>query len=171
MKRINKLIRGTVFEIIVLISVVTASYFVWDNLDLEEARNMAYAYSNYNANLNLQINNNIDSLVAYNENNNIDLSIYNSNKIEKKYTLYIRVNKLNTTVDLNYIKVYYNNNEYSINDLYVFDKGDYKYYKLVSDSIDSKDNERLKVSIYLSDDAPSTQINKEFNFNFYVEER
>lgn len=170
MEKINKSIRQIVIEMIFIIMLVIVTYFVWDNLDNSILRKEAYAYSTYNANLNLKVNDNLNNILAFSSDNNVNLSIYNHNKVEKKYVLYIRINKEKTTIDTNYVKLSYLDNTYNLKDLDSFDKGIYSYYKLYTDTVNSKETNLMDLSLYLSEDTPNSESSKDLLFNFQVEE-
>ena len=112
MKTINKRITEYILEIIFLILIIIVTNIIWKNLS---------------------INN-------YNINNQIYLTIDNTKKQDKSYTLYLKV--LNNTTDF---KININNNIENINNLEKHKEGNEIYYKIDSSNIESNNKKDYKL--------------------------
>ena len=166
MKKIDRLIGQLSLEIVCITFMIIITYFMWGKFENKAAMSEAYAYSNYKMNLNLKINN--DIFLAHENKENVNISIENYNKVEKEYNLYIRIDKEETTLDIDCLKLLFFNSVYNFNDLYSFDKGMYKYYKIYNNKISGKNKDIYEISILL--DSNNMCANKNLAFNFEVEE-
>lgn len=175
MKKIDRQIRSIVFEIVVLITFLFVSYNVWDNFNFEEQARIAYAYSNFQTNLILKMEKNIDSLVIMSDDvaskyNNITFNVLNINNVSKSYNLYIKYDIINSDLNKDYLKISYNNKISNLADLDSFVKGNYIYYKINKSTIDKKSNNKYDFNLYLSTETPSSEFNRHASLDFYVEE-
>ena len=125
MKTINKRITEYILEIIFLILIIIVTNIIWKNLSINNYKTTAYTSSNL-------------ILDIKNINNQIYLTIDNTKKQDKSYTLYLKV--LNNTTDF---KININNNIENISNLEKHKEGNEIYYKIDSSNIESnnkKDN-------------------------------
>ena len=127
MKTINKRITEYILEIIFLILIIIVTNIIWKNLSINNYKTTAYTSSN----LILDIKNN---------NNQIYLTIDNTKKQDKSYTLYLKV--LNNTTDF---KININNNIENINNLEKHKEGNEIYYKIDSSNIESNNKKDYKL--------------------------
>lgn len=171
--RINKLISHLVMEMVMLVAAIIGTYFVWDNIDMENEAKMAYAYSNYDARLTLNTKNSIEALIPESDDdaeNNVILSLANSNSIIKKYDLYFVYNNKVSQLNKDYIKISLNGNAHYLNELESYESGMFTYYKLESSSIKKKSDKDLNIKIYLAIETPNSEQGKTASFTFNVEE-
>lgn len=113
MKTINKRITEYILEIIFLILIIIITNIIWNNLSINNYKTTAYTSSNL-------------ILDIKNINNQIYLTIDNTKKQDKSYTLYLKV--LNNTTDF---KININNN------IEKHKEGNEIYYKIDSSNIES----------------------------------
>ena len=119
MKTINKRITEYILEIIFLILIIIVTNIIWKNLSISNYKTTAYTSSNL-------------ILDIKNINNQIYLTIDNTKKQDKSYTLYLKV--LNNTTDF---KININNNIENISNLEKHKEGNEIYYKIDSSNIES----------------------------------
>ena len=119
MKTINKRITEYILEIIFLILIIIVTNIIWKNLNINNYKTTAYTSSNL-------------ILDIKNINNQIYLTIDNTKKQDKSYTLYLKV--LNNTTDF---KININNNIENISNLEKHKEGNEIYYKIDSSNIES----------------------------------
>ena len=121
MKTINKRITEYILEIIFLILIIIVTNIIWKYLSINNYKTTAYTSSNL-------------ILDIKNINNQIYLTIDNTKKQDKSYTLYLKV--LNNTTDF---KININNNIENINNLEKHKEGNEIYYKIDSSNIETLD--------------------------------
>lgn len=153
--KINRIISQLVIEIIIITITIIGTYFIWDRLDYETQAKMAYAYSNYDARLTLNI--------TENDNNSI-ISIGNSNSITKEYELYLKINKVENKIYKDYIMVCFDENNYSLNDFNSFEKGNYIYYIIEKGTIKRKSKLDSSIKVYLLNNTQINEENTQFNY-------
>lgn len=127
MKTINKRITEYILEIIFLILIIIVTNIIWKNLNINNYKTTAYT----SGNLILDIKN---------INNQIYLTIDNTKKQDKSYTLYLKV--LNNTTDF---KININNNIENISNLEKHKEGNEIYYKIDSSNIESNNKKDYKL--------------------------
>lgn len=127
MKTINKRITEYILEIIFLILIIIVTNIIWKNLSINNYKTTAYTSSNL-------------ILDIKNINNQIYLTIDNTKKQDKSYTLYLKV--LNNTRDF---KININNNIENISNLEKHKKGNEIYYKIDSSNIESNNKKDYKL--------------------------
>lgn len=127
MKTINKRITEYILEIIFLILIIIVTKIIWKNLSINNYKTTAYTSSNL-------------ILDIKNINNQIYLTIDNTKKQDKSYTLYLKV--LNNTTDF---KININNNIENINNLEKHKEGNEIYYKIDSSNIESNNKKDYKL--------------------------
>lgn len=127
MKTINKRITEYILEIIFLILIIIVTNIIWKNLSISNYKTTAYTSSNL-------------ILDIKNINNQIYLTIDNTKKQDKSYTLYLKV--LNNTTDF---KININNNIENINNLEKHKEGNEIYYKIDSSNIESNNKKDYKL--------------------------
>lgn len=127
MKTINKRITEYILEIIFLILIIIVTNIIWKNLSINDYKTTAYTSSNL-------------ILDIKNINNQIYLTIDNTKKQDKSYTLYLKV--LNNTTDF---KININNNIENISNLEKHKEGNEKYYKIDSSNIESNNKKDYKL--------------------------
>lgn len=127
MKTINKRITEYILEIIFLILIIIVTNIIWKNLSINNYKTTAYT----SGNLILDIKN---------INNQIYLTIDNTKKQDKSYTLYLKV--LNNTTDF---KININNNIENISNLEKHKEGNEIYYKIDSSNIESNNKKDYKL--------------------------
>lgn len=127
MKTINKRITEYILEIIFLILIIIVTNIIWKNLSINNYKTTAYTSSNL-------------ILDIKNINNQIYLTIDNTKKQDKSYTLYLKV--LNDTTDF---KININNNIENINNLEKHKEGNEIYYKIDSSNIESNNKKDYKL--------------------------
>ena len=118
MKTINKRITEYILEIIFLILIIIVTNIIWKNLSINNYKTTAYTSSNL-------------ILDIKNINNQIYLTIDNTKKQDKSYTLYLKV--LNNTTDF---KININNNIENISNLEKHKEGNEIYYKIDSSKLE-----------------------------------
>lgn len=127
MKTINKRIIEYILEIIFLILIIIVTNIIWKNLSINNYKTTAYTSSNL-------------ILDIKNINNQIYLTIDNTKKQDKSYTLYLKV--LNNTTDF---KININNNIENISNLEKHKEGNEIYYKIDSSNIESNNKKNYKL--------------------------
>lgn len=127
MKTINKRITEYILEIIFLILIIIVTNIIWNNLSINNYKTTAYTSSNL-------------ILDIKNINNQIYLTIDNTKKQDKSYTLYLKV--LNNTTDF---KININNNIENISNLENYKEGNEIYYKIDSSNIESNNKKDYKL--------------------------
>lgn len=127
MKTINKRITEYILEIIFLILIIIVTNIIWKNLNINNYKTTAYTSSNL-------------ILDIKNINNQIYLTIDNTKKQDKSYTLYLKV--LNNTTDF---KINNNNNTENISNLEKHKEGNEIYYKIDSSNIESNNKKDYKL--------------------------
>lgn len=127
MKTINKRITEYILEIIFLILIIIVTNIIWKNLSINDYKTTAYTSSNL-------------ILDIKNINNQIYLTIDNTKKQDKSYTLYLKV--LNNTTDF---KININNNIENISNLEKHKEGNEIYYKIDSSNIESNNKKDYKL--------------------------
>lgn len=127
MKTINKRITEYILEIIFLILIIIVTNIIWKNLSINNYKTTAYTSSNL-------------ILDIKNINNQIYLTIDNTKKQDKSYTLYLKV--LNNTTDF---KININNSIENISDLEKHKEGNEIYYKIDSSNIESNNKKDYKL--------------------------
>lgn len=127
MKTINKRITEYILEIIFLILIIIVTNIIWKNLSINNYKTTAYTSSNL-------------ILDIKNINNQIYLTIDNTKKQDKSYTLYLKV--LNNTTDF---KININNNLENISNLEKHKEGNEIYYKIDSSNIESNNKKDYKL--------------------------
>ncbi len=127
MKTINKSITEYILEIIFLILIIIVTNIIWKNLSINNYKTTAYTSSNL-------------ILDIKNINNQIYLTIDNTKKQDKSYTLYLKV--LNNTRDF---KININNNIENISNLEKHKEGNEIYYKIDSSNIESNNKKDYKL--------------------------
>lgn len=127
MKTINKRITEYILEIIFLILIIIVTNIIWKNLSINNYKTTAYTSSNL-------------ILDIKNINNQIYLTIDNTKKQDKSYTLYLKV--LNNTRDF---KININNNIENISNLEKHKERNEIYYKIDSSNIESNNKKDYKL--------------------------
>lgn len=127
MKTINKRITEYILEIIFLILIIIVTNIIWNNLSINNYKTTAYTSSNL-------------ILDIKNINNQIYLTIDNTKKQDKSYTLYLKV--LNNTTDF---KININNNIENISNLEKHKEGNEIYYIIDSSNIESNNKKDYKL--------------------------
>lgn len=127
MKTINKRITEYILEIIFLILIIIVTNIIWKNLSINDYKTTAYTSSNL-------------ILDIKNINNQIYLTIDNTKKQDKSYSLYLKV--LNNTRDF---KININNNIENISNLEKHKEGNEIYYKIDSSNIESNNKKDYKL--------------------------
>ena len=120
MKTINKRITEYILEIIFLILIIIVTNIIWKYLSINNYKTTAYTSSNL-------------ILDIKNINNQIYLTIDNTKKQDKSYTLYLKV--LNNTTDF----------KININNLEKHKEGNEIYYKIDSSNIESNNKKDYKL--------------------------
>ncbi len=170
---INKKIFNILLEIMILTSVIFITNIIWDYLPINQSASTIYLNNKNNMQLKIETENNIKLLYPTNSNNisnsYVKLNIVNRTDIDKEYALYLVVD--NSKINTNYIKVkidenneeYLNNLEYTI-----FDNE--TYYFIEENLIKNNSEKKSKYYIWLSEETPNTEENRELNFYFKINE-
>ena len=166
----NKRIKGLILEIVTLVSVVVGSFFIWQRLDCSDQAKIAYAYSNYDAYLTLNIDkDSINILPNGYENDGLTLSIGNSNSIVKSYYLYLIYDN-NSNLDKEFIELNMNDKVVKLNTLEKIEKGNFTYYIIEKSSIKKKSTKDIGVKLLLADNTPNEEYGKDASIKFDIEE-
>lgn len=171
---INKLIFYTIFETIMLIALIISTYFLWGTFD-NTPKDIAYAYTNPKANLSLDLENNLKPLIpikdeeAINKNNQISLKLNNNGKTQKQYCIYLKINE-NTNLDIKYLKISIKEEPRYLYTLENFEYNNERYYIISKGLIDSNIEKTQNLYIWLSEETPNVEQNKELKFTISVEE-
>lgn len=175
MENIEKRIRSLVFEMVMIVCIIIGSYFVWDSFDYSREAQIAYAYSNYNTDLTVVINKNISALYPVEDESAkmlspLNFTVNNTDKSKKEYGLYFKVNSQNTTLDIDYLKVQYKGETYSLKNAKTMTKDSNTYYLITKEMIAKKTSINNNMVIYLDIDTPDEEQNKTLSFSIYAEE-
>ena len=162
---INKRIFNISLEIIILTTIIFITNIIWDDLPINKSASTIYLNSKNNMQLKIETENNSDD----NSNSYVKLNIINKTDIDKEYVLYLVVN--NSKINTNYIKIkidenkeeYINNLEYTI-----FDNE--TYYFIEDNLIKNNSEKKSKYYIWLSEETPNTEENRELSFYFKINE-
>lgn len=170
---INKKIFYLIFEIVSLISLIFITNNVWNKLDTRASK-VAYAYSNYESELYINVDNNLSPLIPVdddkvNEEETINIEIINTNKTNKEYNLYFII-KDDTTLNKNYLKIKINNEVNYLKELKNQNKDGYTYYKITTGKINKQSKNLVALNLYLSSETPNGEQGKNMNINFKIEE-
>lgn len=170
MNIINKRIRSLIIEIIFLSVLVIVSGMYWSKLEINQSLSTKYLNERNFEPLSMDITNNIDMLYPTNDytNSYIDIKLENKTDIDKEYVIYLIID--DTYINTNYLKIKINNNNDYLNNLEnVSIKG--KTYYVISENV-SKNNtiENIKCYLWLTDETPNTEQNKNINFTFKIDE-
>lgn len=169
--QINKVIFYTIFEATSLFIVIFSSYFIWGKF---EDKTKEFAYNN-SQELTLQIENRIKTLtrtkdsMGINENNKIIMEINNTGKLKKQYYIYIKVNK-NNNLDTKYIKTSLNEEKKYMYQLENYIENDEKYYIIEKGIINGKDKIIKNLYLWLTEETPTFEEEKSYNFEINVEQ-
>ena len=169
---VDKKINGLIIEIILVSILIFASSIVWKNINVEEQAKIAYAYSNMNKKLELELTNNIKELKIEKDENvkdktNIELKIKNDLKIKKEFEIYL---KIDNNINNKYLKLKIDNKIFKLDDFEHFYKGKDVYYKIYEDEIKAYHTNKYKLYVFLSNETLNKDIFNDVNMTFYVEE-
>ena len=114
----------------------------WKTLNLEESASIAYLYANVNS-LNLNYNE-----TNYQGEKTVNINIVNSGEENKKYNLYIKVNKKNIDVNNNYIRLKENN--YKLNNFESYTDTKYTYFLIDTSKIEKNSINTFKLKTNLT---------------------
>lgn len=114
----------------------------WQTLNLEESASIAYLYANVNS-LNLNYNE-----TNYQGEKTVNINIVNSGEENKKYNLYIKVNKKNIDVNNNYIRLKENN--YKLNNFESYTDTKYTYFLIDTSKIEKNSINTFKLKTNLT---------------------
>jgi len=142
--RINKMIRRTILEIVLVISFVIISIPIWNSFNLEKYASIAMYYDNIKYNY-LEVSDYSD-YVLYQVNDNeakevikpITLSIKNDSNIQETYALWIVVSKT-STLEVSAVKISVENNVKLLSDLENYEDEDNYYFLLTEGNMVSKE--------------------------------
>lgn len=170
---INKKIFYLIFEIVSLISLIFITNNVWNKLDTRASK-VAYAYSNYESELYINVDNDLSPLIPVdddkvNEEETINIEIINTNKTNKEYNLYFII-KDDTTLNKDYLKIKINNEVNYLKELKNQNKDGYTYYKITTGKINKQSKNLVVLNLYLSSETPNSEQGKNMNINFKIEE-
>lgn len=170
---INKKIFYLIFEIVFLISLIFITREIWNNLDTRAAK-VAYAYTSYESDLIINVNNNLSPLVPVDDNNvneeeTINIEINNINKTNKEYNLYFVI-KENTTLNKDYLKIKIKNEVNYLKELKTKNENGSTYYKIFTGKINQQSKNLITLNLYLSSETPNNEQGKNVSFNFIIEE-
>ena len=165
--KINRIILKLILEINIILIMIVGTYFIWGKLDYGKEAQIAYAYSNYDARLTLNVTNEKKDLSFYD--NDIILSIANSNSITKSYELYIKLENKDSLSNMQNLIINFGGNTFSINELESYVQGKYTYYKITKSSIKRKSKMEFNVKFFLEDNA-NTKQNKSLKLSFELKE-
>ncbi len=118
---VDKLIRGKIIEIIVVILLVLGSIPVWESFESRISKAEVMTLDDFN--LNFKINNYSDME---------QLVISNDYSLNKDYKIFLKVNK-NVDKENSYLKI--NGKTYNLEDFYKKNKKGYYIYTIISDNI------------------------------------
>ena len=167
---INKKIIGTILEIIFLTFLIIFSNKMWNNLSINKSASTLFSNQRNFTPLVLNIKNNITELYPGKDitNDYIELEIQNKTDIDKEYVIYLIIN--NSEINTNYLKLKINNKEDYLNK-YEKIKLKGKIYYVIDENI-SKNNTifKEKCYIFLSDETPNSEQNKNIEFSFQIDE-
>lgn len=173
--QINKLIFYTIFEIVALSIMIISTFFVWNTFNIDKSAQIAYSYTNRNERLTLEIKTALSPLSpikdidGISENNKVSLNINNVSKINKRYNLYLTVNET-TSLNTKYLKISLGEDIYYLYNLEKFIKDQKVYYFIKTDEIKSKETINLNIYLWLSEETPNEEQNKNLDLSFKVEE-
>ncbi len=170
---INKKIFYLIFEIVSLISLIFITNNVWNKLDTRASK-VAYAYSNYESELYINVDNDLSPLIPVdddkvNEEETINIEIINTNKTNKEYNLYFII-KDDTTLNKDNLKIKINNEVNYLKELKNQNKDGYTYYKITTGKINKQSKNLVALNLYLSSETPNSEQGKNMNINFKIEE-
>lgn len=166
----NRIIKRLIVEMVMITSMVIGTWFIWQNIDCSEQAKMAYAYSNYDAYLTLNVDKDSINILSNGEQSDgLTLSIGNSNSIVKSYYLYCIYDN-DSKLDKDFIEVEINNSKIKLNSLEKIEKGNYTYFILDKNSIKKKSTKNLDVKILLADNTPLEEYGKDASIKFDIEE-
>ncbi len=118
---VDKMIRGKVIEIIIVVILVIATIPVWQNFNKKMSSADITTLKDYNLKFSVSNTDNSDIVTISND-------YYNN----KSYKLLMKVNK---DLDINSSKLVINNILYSLNDFTKYEEDDYYYYILANNYI------------------------------------
>lgn len=169
MKRINKMIRNTIIEIVVVIAIVFLTIPIWQSFDLSAYETIAANY-NYKLNTELEISD-LSDYVLYQVSDElaitnikpINIKLTNNTSISENYSLCLMVSK-ESTLDYRVIKVKYLNDIKNLSDYQMIEDEEYYYFSLSDGQIGSNviENELL---LWIDSSKDADIDNKSFNFN------
>ena len=165
---INKKINSIILEILLIIVIVVSTNIYWDNLIINKSFSTKYIN---NRMLSLSINEHISELypaVTFNDNNYIELKVQNSSNLNKEYVMYLIIE--NSTLDLNNLKINYNNKDYYLNDLEKINLYGKTYFTLEENVIKRDSVINKKCYFWLAEETSNNEQNKSFQISFDIDE-
>ena len=169
----SNVIKRLYLEIIIISIIVISTRILWENIDFTKEETIAYAYANYNTHLELKTESHLKSLEPINIEqvdyiDPIKLSIINYNKINKSYDLYLVINNEQTKLNINYLRVLYNNKKYNLSELGNMQKGEYTYYRINSEVVSASNTNIREIKLFLDENIPNVEQDKLLVYNFSV---
>lgn len=134
------MIRNTIIEIVVVILMVLISIPVWKSFDLTEYETVATTYSN-KVYTQIEVSD-ISDYVLYQVADEvailnlkpIEITLSNPSSATEEYNLYFVINK-NSTLDFKMLKINYNEEIKSLNQILSYEDEEFYYFKLNSGNI------------------------------------
>ncbi len=170
MKVINRMIRRTIIEIVVVIAMVLISIPVWKSFDLEKYASVAMYYENMSYNY-LDVSDYSD-YILYQVNDEdaikhikpITLNLSNNSNTLEEYAVWMVVSK-NSTLDIRSIKLNLDGLTKKLSDLEMYEDEETYYYLLFDGNLLS--NNIIKdIKIWIDIDYPESIENKYLSFEF-----
>jgi len=168
-KRINKMIRGTILEIALVISFVFLSIPLWQSFNLNKYASVAYYYDNINY-TNLEVSDFSDYILyqttdelAVEHIKPISINLINDTNTTENYSLWIVINK-SSTLDYNYLKINYNGKVSHLNEYKTVENAEY-YYILLSEDTITAENINFELQIWIDNTIENDIIDKYLNFD------
>lgn len=170
MKRINKMIRNCILEIIIVIVLVMASIPVWDSLNMDSVSTVAMYYDNAK-NVSLEVSDYSDYILYKAQDEDaikniqpIDINVTNNTNSEEDYVLWLTIAK-ESTLDYHAVKMRLNNAVIKLSDL-EFNEDDNYYYFLIEEDNIKADSKNVQIQMWIDTEFEIDITDKYLIFDF-----